>query len=104
MVSSNTVLTGRLLEEAALTLEELACACHADPEWVGTRVELGVLTCSAEQAAPRFSSRDLQRARRVLALEQSFEADPELAAMVADLLDEIERLRARLRRAGLDPD
>ncbi|HRP96420.1 MAG TPA: chaperone modulator CbpM [Rhodocyclaceae bacterium] len=98
------VLTGMLLEEAALTLEELARACRADPAWVVARVELGVLTCATTRPAPRFSDRDLQRARRILALERTFDADPELAAMFADLVDEVERLRGRLRRAGLDAD
>jgi chaperone modulatory protein CbpM len=35
-------------------------------------------------------------------LERDFDAVPELAALVADLVDEIETLRARLRRVGLD--
>jgi chaperone modulatory protein CbpM len=33
--------------------------------------------------------------------ERDFEAGPELAALVADLMEEIEALRARLQRAGL---
>lgn len=98
------VLNGLLLDEAALTLEELARACRAEPDWVVERVGTGVLTCIVTEAAPRFSSPDLRRARRVRALEHDFEADPELAAMVADLIDELERLRACIRRAGLKPD
>ena len=43
----------------------------------------------------------LQRVRCMVRLERDFDAVPELAALVADLQDEIERLRARLRRAGL---
>ncbi|WP_281505704.1 hypothetical protein [Aromatoleum buckelii] len=42
--------------------------------------------------------------RRVRELERAFDADPELAAIVADLVDEVEQLRARLRRAGLPAD
>jgi chaperone modulatory protein CbpM len=34
-------------------------------------------------------------------LERDFDAVPELAALVADLLEEMDTLRARLRRAGL---
>ncbi len=98
------VLTGLLIEEAALTLEEFARACRADSAWVLARLEAGVLTCTISSPARRFSDRDLQRARRILALERSFDADPELAAMVADLIDEVRRLRVRLRCAGLDVD
>ena len=103
-MSRNDFVTGQVLEEAALTVEELARACAADPDWVVTRVEAGVLTCIATEPAPRFTSADLRRARRVRALERDFEADPELAAMVADLIDEVEHLRVRLRRAGLPCD
>jgi chaperone modulatory protein CbpM len=33
-------------------------------------------------------------------LERDFDAVPELAALVADLLEEVDDLRGRLRRAG----
>ncbi|TCS98070.1 chaperone modulatory protein CbpM [Tepidimonas ignava] len=42
----------------------------------------------------------LQRVRRWAWLQRHFDADPELAALVVQLEAEIERLRARLRRAG----
>jgi chaperone modulatory protein CbpM len=35
-------------------------------------------------------------------LERDFEAEPELAALVADMLAELDALRVRLRCAGLD--
>jgi chaperone modulatory protein CbpM len=41
------------------------------------------------------------RARRMLEVERAFDAAPELAALVADLLEELDTLRARLSRAGL---
>jgi chaperone modulatory protein CbpM len=103
-MTDNDIVTGLVLEDAALTIDELARACGADPGWVVAHLEAGILTCVVTEAAPRFTSRDLQRARRVRSLERTFEADPELAAMVADLIDEVERLRTRLRRAGLACD
>jgi len=39
----------------------------------------------------------LQRARRMRQLERDFEAVPELAALVADLLEEMDVMRARLQ-------
>lgn len=103
-MTRHEILTGMVLEEAALTLDEFARACRVDAAWVVTRIETGVLSCTTVVPERRFSSRDLQRARRVRLLEQSFDADPELAAMVADLIDEVRRLEARMRRAGLSPD
>ena len=43
----------------------------------------------------------LARARRMRDIEHSFDAAPELAALVADMLEEMDALRARLRREGL---
>jgi chaperone modulatory protein CbpM len=50
----------------------------------------------------RFSGPALQRARRMRQLERDFDAVPELAALVADLLEEMDSLRVRLRCAGLE--
>ena len=50
----------------------------------------------------RRSDTSVRGARRMRALERDFEAVPELAALVADLLEEMDELRARLRREGLE--
>lgn len=95
-------LQGTVLDEAALGVDELACACSVTTEWVVRHVEEGFLgeTGMTVQSL-RFTSRDLGRARRIHALERDFDAVPELAALVADMLEELDSLRARLRRAGL---
>jgi chaperone modulatory protein CbpM len=43
----------------------------------------------------------LARARRMHEIERAYDAAPELAALVADMLEELDELRARLRRAGM---
>ena len=95
---------GELLDDAALTLEDLARACCRAPEWVSERVEAGVLevtppsdTTATGFVTWRFSSATLVRARRVAQLEATFDADPYLAAMTTDLMEEVARLRRRLR-------
>jgi chaperone modulatory protein CbpM len=99
---SDEILHAALLEEAALSLEEFARACAAPPDWVRIHVASGALSVSGERpAAWRFGSRELWRARRMRALERDFGADPELAALMADMLEEMARLRRRLRQAGL---
>jgi chaperone modulatory protein CbpM len=96
------LLQGTILDDAALSVDELACACSVSTEWVVRHVREGsfgeIRTSIAEW---RFSSRDLGRARRIRALERDFDAVPELAALVADMLEELDALRARVRRAGL---
>lgn len=101
-MTSDEVLIGSLMEDSWLTLEQLACACTVEPEWLLGHVDEGLFTHAESVAGVwRFSSADLMRARRMHQLERDFEAVPELAALVADLLEEMDELRARLRRAGL---
>lgn len=101
-MQNDAVLAAAILEDACLTLDELATACAVSPEWVVRHVEEGILVSHGASATERrFTSRELTRARHIHAMERDFDAAPELAGLVADLLDEMDRLRARLRRAGL---
>lgn len=99
-------IVAQLLEDARLTLEEIAASCHVDVGWVVARAHdvLAQELPSTDPQGWRFSGTDLLRLRRIRALERDFDAVPELAALVADLLEELDRLRARLRRAGLSID
>ena len=90
-----------LLDEQALSLQQLAQSCRTDTHWVVQRVSSGILQCEpadaeAEQQHWRFSSRTVIRARRIADLERTFDADPELAALTADLIEEVRELRRRL--------
>ena len=101
-MSEEEILTGSIEEEACLTLEELCAACALEREWLVRRVEEGLFPVSGTIAAEwRFSSAGLARARRMRGIERDFDAVPELAALVADMLEEMDELRTRLRRAGL---
>ena len=102
-MDDHDVLIGSVMEDAWLTLEQIAAACAADPEWLAQRLAEGCFP-NAESAAGvwRFSVATLQRARRMRQFERDFDAAPELAALIADLLEEADALRARLRCAGLD--
>ncbi len=95
-----------VMEEARLSLEELAASCTVSREWIVEHVHAGALPgqASEEPGQWRFSGRDLMRTRRLYELERTFDANPELAGLVADLFDELERLRSRMRAAGLAPD
>jgi chaperone modulatory protein CbpM len=103
-MQQNTTLTGVLLEDAALTLEELARACDVEPDWVVRHVHAGVLggTVSVQVTTWRFHSGDLARARRLLSIERDFDANEQLAGLVVDMADELRRLRARMRALGIE--
>ena len=101
-MSDDDILTGRIEEGACFTLQELCAACALEQEWVVRRVEEGLFpVAGASSAEWRFTRIELARAQRMRELERDFDAVPELAALVADLLEEVDELRARLRRAGL---
>ena len=99
----NAVLTELLDDEhTALTLDALASACHMKPEWVITRLQEGLLQTGIEDAEGnattwRFTSATVVRARRLAHLEVTFDADPQLAALTTDLIEEVATLRQRLR-------
>ena len=97
------VFEGQLLEEAWLTLEPVAAACTVEPEWLLRHLDEDLFPQARSVAGVwRFPGTALARARRMRQLERDFDAVPEMAALVADLLEEMDALRARLRRAGLD--
>ena len=101
-MAQDEILTGVVLDEVALTLEDLARACAVEPQWVAERIEAGLLGSATLQSVEwRFVSADLARARRLAALERDFDANQELAALVVDLIEEVGRLRGRLKAAGL---
>ena len=114
----HNVKSGVSLEEAALTADELAHACSVQTAWVIEHVQAGLLvgisvtsvssvnsvssvtsatTPMATAPEMRFTSPELVRARRLLALERNFDANPELAALAVDLIEEVEYLRRRLQ-------
>jgi chaperone modulatory protein CbpM len=112
MTNVSASLHGVLLDEVALTLEELARACEVEPDWVVRRVHAGILggqpglenhvQGEVQLSAWRFRSGDLLRARHLLRVERDFDANEDLAALVVDLTDEVRRLRARLHVLGID--
>lgn len=101
--SNTTVIRGVLVEEEVhFTLLELSRACRADSAWLVALVEEGVLSpTGADPQQWRFSDTSLRRARAAQRLARDMELSAAGTALVLDLLDEIEALRARLRRAGI---
>ena len=96
------IVVGIALEERCLTLAELASACAVEADWIAERIGEGLLPVASEAREEwRFTSAALRRVQRMRAIERDFEAAPELAALVADLLDEMDEMRARLQREGL---
>ena len=89
-------------DQGVLSLAELALTCGMDIDYITELVDMGVLSPEgAEKTTWRFGAGDVSRACKLLRLMRDFETNLEAAAVILDLLQETERLRARLRRAGL---
>jgi chaperone modulatory protein CbpM len=98
---TDEVFDGGLIDDAWLTLEQLAGACEVEEGWLHYHIEQELFPEAQSVAGVwRFSGACLVRARRMRRLERDFEAAPELAALFADLLEDRDRLRARLLAAG----
>lgn len=99
---NTTSVSGVIIDDATLTINELANACAVEITWVQQRVQDGFLECTVASASPqswRFASAALARARRLASIERTFDANPEVTALVVDLLEEVSALR---RQLGLD--
>jgi chaperone modulatory protein CbpM len=102
-MNTTTVAIGVCVaDEHALDLEAFAAACGADVEFVRLLVDEGMLQPVAQQPAWRFSGEALARVRRIRRLQRDFEANLQSVAAMLELIDEVERLRATLHRAGID--
>lgn len=89
-------------EEIRFTLVELCRASRADTEQVTALVEEGVLEPVGSGPDDwQFGGAALRRARAAMRLGRDLELNAAGTALVLGLLDEIEALKSRLRRAGI---
>lgn len=90
-------------EELRFSLIDLCRACSAERTQVMALVDEGVLEPAGDRPEQWvFSGSALPRALAALRLSRDLDIGVAGAALVLELLDEIETLRARLRRAGID--
>lgn len=88
------ILTGTLIEDSWITLEQAAMLCAVDSDWLLRHIDEGLLPQAASVAGVwRFTTATIRRARRMRRLERDFDAVPELAALMADALEELDRQR-----------
>lgn len=94
------LLSGEIFEEEIeLSLADLCRACQLPAERVFELVEQGVIEpIGRDPARWRFQGISVRRVRCAQRLEQDLGVNVAGAALAIDLLEELERLRARLRR------
>lgn len=92
-------ITGVMLdEESELSLGELCRACGIPAEQIIALVEEGIIEPRGRRTRWRFSGICVLRVRKVYTLERDLGVNLAGAALALDLLEEIERLQARLAR------
>jgi len=89
-------------DETRLEVAEFAQACGTSVTYVNELILEGVLI--PRETAHGFGGAEIARVRRVLRLQRDFDATLPSAAVILDLLEEIERLRTRLQRVGAEGD
>ena len=94
------LLSGDILEQdVELSLAELCQASHMSAEQVIELVEYGVIEPVGRQPGQwRFHGISVRRIRCAQRLERDLGVNVAGAALALDLLEELERLRLRLRR------
>ncbi len=101
MNTSSIAIGVCLADDHALELEAFAAACGIEAAFVRLLVDEGLVRPVVLQPAWRFGGEELGRVRRICRLQRDFEANLQSVAVMLDLIDEIEQLRAQLQRAGI---
>lgn len=92
-------VSAEIVELAQLTtLDELCATCGVEETWIGELVAHGVIAPAGKRGkAQHFAAATIVRVRKAKRLERDFELNVPGVALALDLLEEIERLRARVR-------
>ena len=90
-------------EDCLFTLDEMSNACSVRTEYIIELVDEGIVEPTElqyEQQQWSFTGKNLLRARKARRLQHDLDINLAGAALVLDMLEEIEQLRERLRRLG----
>ena len=97
-------LTGLILDEDCLfSLDDVSRACSVRTEYIIELVDEGIVEPVGQQRELKqwsFTGKSLLRARKARRLQQDLGINLAGAAVVLDMMEEIEHLRERLRRLG----
>ena len=96
--TSAPVFRAELVDTATLcTVDELCLACNVDADWIAELVEEGMIEPIGQVSADwRFTSLSIVRIAKAKRLARDLNLGLPGLAVVLDLLDEIDDLRAQL--------
>ena len=83
------------------TVDELCLACNVDVNWIVELVEHGVIEPMGQTRSDwKFASVTVVRVAKAKRLERDLSLNPPGVALVLDLLDVIDDLRAQIKSVG----
>ncbi|VVC75310.1 Chaperone modulatory protein CbpM [Aquicella siphonis] len=96
MVKHELMIIADYSDESSLTLEELCSICQISPDTVQEFIAYEIIhPAQSRRDQPLFGLAELQRVKTALRLQHDLEVNMAGVALVLDLLDEMESLRAR---------
>lgn len=103
---TKSTLSGMLLDDQAqFSLEEICRACSVRTEWVIELVQEGILEpVGDERSQWQFLGTSISRVVVARRLQSDLEINLPGVALAIQLLEELERMRARLRIQGVNGD
>jgi len=101
--SSHGVAAEIVNADMTFTFDEMCLSCGVDADWVVELVEHGVIVPAGQSRSDwQFTSVSLVRIAKAKRLGRDLALNPPGVALALDLLDEIDRLRARLAAVQRD--
>ncbi len=82
--------------DAWIPAEDVARVCRLSLDWITTRIEDDVLPARSRGGRYYLTCATVWRVQQIERIERQFDADPQLAALVTDLMEEVRALRQRL--------
>lgn len=95
-------LTAELFDDNMLAIDDVVRICCVNEQWLRERIELEVLQPIVRDNRYYFTSATVVRIQQVIHIEKVYDADPQLAALVADLTEEVQTLRREVKRLTED--
>ena len=79
--------------DITLTYQEILHACEGEQDWLISILEENIITVHGNPQQASYSGWQLTRLRRAQRITRDFEASAPAAALILQLLDELETLR-----------
>ena len=100
MTTELMIVSGTLLDDdAELTLAELCRALHVNVETVSALIDEGIVDAVRRESTTwRFAATSVRRARIAVQIQRDLGVNWAGAALVLDMLDELQYLRAQVGR------